>query len=770
MRTWYRYLTLVSLVALAACPPDSTGPLPPPPPPPPPQPPAAPTNLVAAATSSSRIDLSWTDGGGQKEGTIVERCTGAGCSSFSVVLQIPPQFTSYHDIDRAAGSSYSYRVRATNQGLFSNYSNTSTAVTVAAATVPAAPSGLSPSGVTSSQVELTWTDNASNEDGFKIERCQGSGCTTFTSIMTIISPNVSSSRMSGLTASTTYRFRVLAYNGAGSSAPTVVVTITTLAAAAVPPAPTNLTATATSNSRITLAWTDVPNEDGYYIERCQGNGCTNFTLVSSLINPNGTTYFDTGLTASTTYTYQLKAYNGAGTSGPSAPATATTPGASAPAAPASLAATAFSSSQINLSWLDMSSNEDGFRIDRCTGAGCVNFTEVGNVPANAMAFQNTGLLPATTYRYLVRAINTAGAGSSGIVSATTLAQVVAPAAPTNLAASVVSSSRIDLSWNDASNNEESFKIDRCTGAGCSSYTEIASVAANTNSYQNTGLTASTAYGYRVRSYNAAGSPPSNTVSATTLAPLATPTLNAPTVSGTSITLTWSFTWPGGLASSNDRYELEASTTSATSGFSLVTAYYSHTTPYTVTLTNRAVGTHYFRVRAFTTQGTTSYSTVRSAIVASATASITIANQLSGVGSSVLRFRVAQDAASLFNAANTGAERLESDSYCGGLPGASIDAGESMTFSVTANAPNFRVYIGLGIWDNSDGDLGTTCWHKKNWAADANFDLLYIYNHIVVTNHSGPTTWTLMYVGNNIVLRTPSGDIPFLVSVNQDPIR
>ena len=90
----------------------------------------------------------------------------------------------------------------------------------------------------------------------------------------------------------------------------------------------------------------------------------------------------------------------------------------------------------------------------------------------------------------------------------------APNAPTNLSASAVSCSQINLSWTDNSNNETGFKIERKTGSG--SWSQIATVGANTTSYQNTGLAQNTTYYYRVRAYNSAGnSSYSNTANATT---------------------------------------------------------------------------------------------------------------------------------------------------------------------------------------------------------------------------------------------------------------
>ena len=70
--------------------------------------------------------------------------------------------------------------------------------------------------VSRSQINLTWTDNATNETGFHIERCKGSTCTNFTRIATV-GANVTTYSNTKLTANTTYRYRVQAYNASGNS-------------------------------------------------------------------------------------------------------------------------------------------------------------------------------------------------------------------------------------------------------------------------------------------------------------------------------------------------------------------------------------------------------------------------------------------------------------------------------------------------------------------------------------------------------------------------
>jgi len=192
-------------------------------------------------------------------------------------------------------------------------------------------------------------------------------------------------------------------------------------------------------------------------------------------------------------------------------------GAHPPAAPTGLSATATSSSQVNLTWADNSGDEDGFVIERCQGVGCSNFSEIARVGANAVSFSNAGLAGGASYSYRVQAFNSGGESDcSNTASATTQAPSGGPAAPTNLRMTASSYSRIDLAWDDKSNNETNFELERCAGATCANFAKIAQPAANAASYSNTDLSRRTAYQYRIRACNgSACSNYSNVVSGTT---------------------------------------------------------------------------------------------------------------------------------------------------------------------------------------------------------------------------------------------------------------
>ena len=113
-----------------------------------------------------------------------------------------------------------------------------------------------------------------------------------------------------------------------------------------PSTPANVVATPASTSQVNLSWaasTDNVNVAGYRVERCQGASCTDFAEIAQ---PTGTTFNNTGLSASTTYRYRVRAVDVNGNlSQYSSTADATTPASpdtQPPTAPASLNATAVS--------------------------------------------------------------------------------------------------------------------------------------------------------------------------------------------------------------------------------------------------------------------------------------------------------------------------------------------------------------------------------------------------------------------------------------------
>jgi hypothetical protein len=92
-----------------------------------------------------------------------------------------------------------------------------------------------------------------------------------------------------------------------------------------------LTATSAGSTQINLAWTAATESGGtisqYLIERCQGSGCSTFTQVATA---SGTAYNDIGLSASTSYSYRVRATDAAGNLGPYSNIVGATTGSTAP--------------------------------------------------------------------------------------------------------------------------------------------------------------------------------------------------------------------------------------------------------------------------------------------------------------------------------------------------------------------------------------------------------------------------------------------------------
>jgi len=178
-----------------------------------------------------------------------------------------------------------------------------------------------------------------------------------------------------------------------------------------PTTPTNLTAVAASSSQINLSWiasTDNIGVTGYRIYRNAG--------VIPIATPTGTTYNNTGLTASTDYSYTVTACDAAGNCSAQSTSASASTDIQAPTVPAGLTAVAASSSQINLSWSASTDNVGvtTYKIYRDGGIAPIA-TPTGTT------YNDISLSGATAYAYTVSACDAAGncSAQSTVVSATT---------------------------------------------------------------------------------------------------------------------------------------------------------------------------------------------------------------------------------------------------------------------------------------------------------------------------------------------------------------
>jgi fibronectin type 3 domain-containing protein len=489
----------------------------------PPPPPAAPGNLNGTSSGPWSTDLTWTDNTTNELGYRIESKVGV-TGTYELVTTLGPNTTATTITNLIEGTQYYYRLQAVNAGGRSAYSNEESSTTLLTS-----PGSLTATALSSSQVLLSWTDRSTTETGFKIERRPDSGG-NYTEIAPV-DANRTSFMDSGLSEATKYWYRVRAYNADTTSDYSNERQVTTLHN--IPAAPSNLTITSLLSNKVTLSWSDNSgNESGFKIQRKKGTTGTYADIKTTAANRTSYTDNDSALRDGTLYYYRVCATNTAGDSAFSNQASGTTPLTK----PTSATATAVSSSRIDLTWIDNSASETGYKIERKrTSAG--TYTQIDQVGANVQSYSDTnGLDPNTRYYYRVRATNgTLNSDYSNTPSAVTFLD--APAAPSNLTITSLLSNKVTLSWRDNSNNESGFKIQRKTGV-TGTYLDIRTTAANATAYNNSPVTDGTLYYYRVCATNAAGdSTFSNEASGTT--PLAKPTsATATTVSSSRIDLTW----------------------------------------------------------------------------------------------------------------------------------------------------------------------------------------------------------------------------------------
>ncbi len=375
--------------------------------------PTAPT-LLASGAPGSPINLSWTDtspvtnswlswGDPAAEiGYRIERADGGG--EFAEIGTALANATSFTDGTTVAGANYQYRVVAYNAA----GDSVSAAVQVGVVEPPpAAPSNLQAQLQFGPQVNLTWSENATNETAVVVERSTNGGA--FAVAATLAADATSYSE--AVQAGATYVYQVYAAGQGGRSGYTNAVSVTTPAA---PDVPTSLVATLQTSlnagPRVRLTFRDnALIETGFVVERSDNGGAfVSVAVLGPRNNRGGVTYFD-NVVGGQSYAYRVFAVNGVSPSAAVGPATVTVP--PAPAAPSAFAGSALvtrNTARINLTWVDASDNELRFVIQRANDAAFTVNVITTNRGANTTAWSQTGLPRGASFYYRIMAQNVYG--------------------------------------------------------------------------------------------------------------------------------------------------------------------------------------------------------------------------------------------------------------------------------------------------------------------------------------------------------------------------
>jgi len=465
--------------------------------------PGAPQSLSSSSNASGQIVLTWTPADGLAARFHVERQTG-GIGVFTEIGVVPVPANTFTDTGVTAGISYQYRVRAEDDYGFSPYSAVVNAMLPPAQLLP--PSNVQAASASPTQINLTWSTANTDATKFHLER--KSGATGTYAEITAVPGTATSYQDTTVQPSTTYTYRMRSEGATGGLSSYSNETLATTPALPLPPAPT-LQGTATSSSQVHLSWTSTTT--GIVRFRVERRTTTGAYSEISQPSPTSTSFDDSGLSASTAYLYRMRVETAAGISAYSNEITVTTLALPLPPAP-TLQGTATSSSQVHLSWSTTATGVVLFSLERRTTTG--GYSQTSQPTATSTSFDDSGLTGSTTYLYRMRVQTSAGFSPySNEVTVTTLQAL--PAAPTNLQATAISSTQVNLTWTNNAPDATAIRVE-AQPAGSASFTDIG-VAAALTSTGITNLQPNTAYNFRVRAQNAAGySAYSNVAAATTL--------------------------------------------------------------------------------------------------------------------------------------------------------------------------------------------------------------------------------------------------------------
>jgi hypothetical protein len=325
---------------------------------------------------------------------------------------------------------------------------------------------------------LTWTDNATNETGYLVERSTNG--VDFTTVTTL-GANATSYSNTGLTASTQYTYRVTAVGVSLNSAPSNTSSATTLAA----PVGTTIRVNAGGTSYVDSLGQTWVSDSGF-----ANNGGSAYSVSTNLLPIDGTT--DDKLFSERRWGNNFK-YSAPATNG---------------------------NYTLKLYFFESVMTGPNQRLFNVTAEGSqilTNFdiyTEAGgNLKALVKTFNVTITDGKLDLGFVSSIDNALLSGIELIPAAVTIP--TAPNAPTNLTASAVSSSQINLTWTDNASNETGYLVERSTNG--TTFSTVTTLGANATSYSNTGLAASTQYTYQVTAVgSSANSAPSATATTTTL--------------------------------------------------------------------------------------------------------------------------------------------------------------------------------------------------------------------------------------------------------------
>jgi titin len=505
----------------------------------------APTGLAATAPSTNEVDLTWNNSSGETSYVLQLETATTPAAVWTTIASPAANTTSYAvtsipgsgstTVPLTAGTTYNFRLEAVDADGTSTPSSTASAITIPSA--PALTDTVSSSGITVNWSAITGAATYTLQRSTNLSSWSS---VTLSPVSPATTPPTTyadtgvatPTGLGTLAANTTYYYRLTATDTSGNSDYSQILPVTTLLVA-----PTGLAATALSTSQIELSWPSEAGAYGYTLqqETIPTTGSPTWSNVAGAGSlSSSTNVFVVGnLTTNTSYSFRLEASNVSGVSQPSTTATTKTLTV-APTLTSAPAAISGSATSNTITWSPVT-GATSYVLQHSTDDA--TWTQIDN-PSGTLSqgqtvftYSDASLTPDTEYFYRIAAVNSGGnsAWSQAISQYTTIA------ANSTFAAAASSSYSVGLTW-ASQPTASGFKVQVQSG---STWTQVGDILpAGTTSYTVSGLSASTAYTYRLITENAAGdSAPSATSTATTYLPRPQH-LTGSANSDTSVTINW----------------------------------------------------------------------------------------------------------------------------------------------------------------------------------------------------------------------------------------
>ena len=438
-----------------------------------------PTGFTASSVTSSEISLKWNKNT-IAEGYVLEKKDGTKWVPIKSTANTSD--TSHKVSGLKAGTAYSFRLKNYIEGLSSEYA------TLNVNTKPYTTTGMKCSSKTDVSANLQWDKNTS-ASGYELQKYDGSKWET---IKTFTSNENTSFNVTGLKASTTFKFRLRAYKNFGSAKEYSAFTY--LDVNTIPYTTTGMKCSSKTDVSANLQWDKNTGASGYELQKYDGS---KWVTIKTFTSNENTSFNVTGLKASATFKFRLRAYKNFGSAKEYSAFTYLDVN-TIPYTTTGMKCSSKTNVSVNLQW-DKNTGASGYELQKYDGSKwetIKTFTSNENT-----SFNVTGLKASATFKFRLRAYK--NFGSAKEYSAFTYLDVnTIPYTTTGMKCSSKTDVSANLQW-DKNTGASGYELQKYDG---SKWVTIKTFTSNENtSFNVTGLKASATFKFRLRAYKNFGS-------------------------------------------------------------------------------------------------------------------------------------------------------------------------------------------------------------------------------------------------------------------------